>query len=765
MVTFHKLALALAMSVLVIPVVTHAQDTAIPGVKDVVAEEQQRLTGNVYKLLRNVELTFPDMKFYADEVEYYGDTNRLVGTGNVLVIQKDHQIAADRADFNAKTKLGTFYNARGFAAMGAQTDASAFGTMEPDVQFYGETLEKTGVDTYIISRGGFTTCTQANPRWTMTSGSLKLRVDHYAFLKNTLLRAKGLPVLYLPLMYYPLSKDNRSTGFLMPSYGSSTILGQTISNGFFWAINRSQDATAQHDWYSKTGQQVSGEYRYVSLLGSGNLNTRFLNQHPTILVDPISGKESIQDGAKTYFLNGNLSQGLGGGWYAQGRADYSSNQIVKQTLSTDIRNLTSRSRFLGGSVSGSVKTLRVTGTFDRYENFQPDDRSDLRSSAPRINLSRPDRLIPKLPVYYSVGSDFVHLVNQGFDSNHKRTRKDDISRLEVLPMLRFPFTRLPFLAVNTSLSWRNTFWSDSYTRLPDGKAGPRGPAPISRRFFEMGADVSGPTLVRIFDTPNSRFKHSIEPFLQITHRTAIDNFDRILKVEGSDSYVGNATSYTYGSNTRIYSKRTADGPTAIPREVISAQIKQTYNTDANWIRSDQLYRTQHTNDPRSHFSPVQLSLRTSPAEGVTGAFRTEFDGRYSKFRLFGADGTWNNPYVSLLAGWSQFRFAPNDVGKNIATPSHFFNSNSTVRFKQNRFGVIHSFNWNIHDKSVLQHRIAGYYNAQCCGFTAEYQKVDLRLLGARAPVPQDSRFHFSVTLAGIGNVSNIFGALAGAPNR
>src|SRR3954470_1253449 len=218
MVDVKKAALAVFASMLAMPALCTAQDAGIPGFENVVAAIQERLAGSVYKLTGNVELTQPDMKFYADEVEYYGDTNRLVATGNVLVIQKDHQIAADRADFNAKTKLGTFYNARGFAAMGAQTDASAFGTLQPDVQFYGETLEKTGFDVYIITHGGFTTCTQANPRWMMTSGSLKLRVDHYAFLKNTLLKAKGFPVLYLPLMYYPLSKDNRSTGFLLPTY-------------------------------------------------------------------------------------------------------------------------------------------------------------------------------------------------------------------------------------------------------------------------------------------------------------------------------------------------------------------------------------------------------------------------------------------------------------------------------------------------------------------------------------------------------------------
>ena len=132
------------------------------------------------------------------------------------------------------------------------------------MQFYGETLEKVSEDTYIISKGGFTSCAQANPRWEMTSGSLRLRVDHYALLSNMMLKVKGVPALYLPYMYYPLSKDNRSTGFLMPSYGSSTYKGQTISNAFFWAINRSQDATILHDWYRRPARRSPeniGTYR------------------------------------------------------------------------------------------------------------------------------------------------------------------------------------------------------------------------------------------------------------------------------------------------------------------------------------------------------------------------------------------------------------------------------------------------------------------------------------------------------------------------
>ena len=83
-----------------------------------------------------------------------------------------------------------------------------------------------------------------------------------------MLRAKGVPVFYLPALFYPIQKDDRATGFLMPTYGTSTYRGITLSNAFFWAINRSQDATFIDDWFSKRGNGVGAEYRYVAAPGS-----------------------------------------------------------------------------------------------------------------------------------------------------------------------------------------------------------------------------------------------------------------------------------------------------------------------------------------------------------------------------------------------------------------------------------------------------------------------------------------------------------------
>ena len=109
---------------------------------------------------------------------------------------------------------------------------------------------------------------------------MTLNLKHYAILTNSLFRVKCVPVLYLPIFYYPINKEDRATGFLMPLYGTSTIKGHTLSNAFFWAINRSQDATFLYDWFSKTGQGLGGEYRYVAAPGSdGQIRFYNLNEH------------------------------------------------------------------------------------------------------------------------------------------------------------------------------------------------------------------------------------------------------------------------------------------------------------------------------------------------------------------------------------------------------------------------------------------------------------------------------------------------------
>ena len=56
-------------------------------------------------------------------------------------------------------------------------------------------------------------------------------------------------------------------------------------------------------------------------------------------------------------------------------------------------------------------------------------------------------------------------------------------------------------------------------------------------------------------------------------------------------------------------------------------------------------------------------------------------------------------------------------GSTIPTRlDHYINGLTNVRLKQNRYGAMYQFNYDLLRGSFLQQRMMAYYNAQCCGF-------------------------------------------------
>ena len=228
-----------------------------------------------------VQIACDNMLFFADHVEYFQQEGRVTAQGHVVYESDGNRISAERMEFNTKTRTGTFYVASGTATLQGKASASAgmLGGQEPDLMFRGDEIHKIGPKKYRIVGGNFTTCVQPTPRWEMQSHSITLNLDDYALLKNAVLRVKNVPLMYLPMFYFPIQEDDRATGFVMPIYGNTTTRGHSISNAFFWAISRSQDATFMHDWFSKAGQQMGGEYRYILGPGSqGNSTVSFLKE-------------------------------------------------------------------------------------------------------------------------------------------------------------------------------------------------------------------------------------------------------------------------------------------------------------------------------------------------------------------------------------------------------------------------------------------------------------------------------------------------------
>ena len=59
-------------------------------------------------------------------------------------------------------------------------------------------------------------------------------------------------------------------------------------------------------------------------------------------------------------------------------------------------------------------------------------------------------------------------------------------------------------------------------------------------------------------------KHVIEPYVSLGWVSAIDEFDRIVRLESVDTIVGGVTQVRYGINNRIYAKQSEGGGPASP---------------------------------------------------------------------------------------------------------------------------------------------------------------------------------------------------------
>src|SRR4051812_24504521 len=351
-----------------------------------VAVSEQALNATTHtRLIRQVRVDCNDIQLFADEAEVFSDADRMRASGNVVFVSAQNRISADRMEFNTRTRTGTFYNASGIANLaGRGIDRSLFGTQEPDAYFWGQTIEKLGPKTYRISHGGFTTCVQPTPRWELVSNEVTLTLEKHAFIKNAVLKVKDVPVFYLPAMYYPINKEDRATGFLIPIYGSSDIKGQTISNAFFWAINRSQDATLYHSFFSKTGQSFGGEYRYIqSAASSGNFQTTVVREHEATY-ELANGSQNTVAGIDSYTITGTVLQQLPARLRLTGNANYFSSLVAQQRYQQGLYAATNRNRSFGVNLAGSWKGNSISGTVDRNETFTNDTDTTINGSLPRL---------------------------------------------------------------------------------------------------------------------------------------------------------------------------------------------------------------------------------------------------------------------------------------------------------------------------------------------------------------------------------------------
>jgi LPS-assembly protein len=709
-------------------------------------------TPNHCIFIGQVEMVMPGgkLKFFAEQIEIVQDKNQLIASGNVVFQNPEGQIAADSVEFDIKSNTGTFHVASGLMPLGAAADPSQFGNQQADVYFWGEKIEKLGDQKYRITRGGFTTCVQPTPRWEVVTGSVTLNLNDHALATHSVLRVKGVPVLYMPVVYYPLEEDERSTGFLLPTYGTSTLRGQALSNAFFWAIGRSHDATFFHDWFTRTGQGAGVEYRYVAAAqSSGDFRLYRLDQNEVTFED--DGQTSTLPATKSLELRGNMNHQVSRGVRARARLDYFSDVVTQQLYFQDVYQATRNNRVMEGGLSAAYGPTATTLLYSRSEYLTDAQNSTLYGTTPLVSSNVAPQRLFGTPIYGSMNAEYVYLPSRS-RVDDEIVRDDSHSRIDVAPSIRAPLSRLSFLSVNTSASYRAT----RFSRRAD-QAGGTLDVPYLRQYSALEADVVGPVFTRIWDRPDSAFaerlKHLIEPAFRVNVTSQIEDYKSTpIATDQSQFVVGGATEVTYSLTNRFFARSKAapgqrQGQT---REFITVGLQQTAYSNPESIQYDSEYQSTYAHARPLNLSPVALTARFSPSNAVDGNLRVEYDVSGLGLALLSAGGGVNGSRASVNMNYS----------KRSVDDSDFLSASTSLRWLDGRANGTYSLSWDIGRAYVVSQSIVGSYLAQCCGLQLEFQKFNYPEVPG-IPISSDTRFNFGFILAGLGTFSNFFGAFGG----
>ena len=402
----NRIALAITCSLLgtgALPVLAQHQPTT-PSQAELDAAIQEglkleKLLPTPGRLLQRPAKSGPRI-ISADQVDGVNQKS-VTATGHVSVKLGDMEITADRVDYDKLTDLATIPGKvrmdRGgdiVTGLGLKLNiATEVGTLEQPTFIFSKNptrpsqrYEARGSATRMNFEGPeqerlfgalYTTCKPDQNDWYLKVSELSLdRTLNVGTGINGVVEFQGVPILYMPYMTFPLNNDRKS-GFLPPSFGSSTRSGLELAVPYYWNIAPNHDATITPKIFTRRGIQIGAEFRYLDNNYLGELDAEYLPH------DRVVGRDRHLLSLRHYQ---NLGAWMPPGWSASLNAQKVSDDNYFRDLSTRIANTAQTN--LPREATLSYTSLVGDWTM-RYLSFQT-------LQDPALPVTPPYRLAPQI---------------------------------------------------------------------------------------------------------------------------------------------------------------------------------------------------------------------------------------------------------------------------------------------------------------------------------------------------------------------------------
>lgn len=289
--------------------------------------------------------TRADQRLRADSIEYD--------------IQKDSALAKGSVRYEDATNA--FYASEARADLGKDT------TELSDVRYALKARRGQGRASLVRTEGGqqthlenvtYSACPGEVPAWQIEASTLDIDNEAgQARASDFKLRVGGVPILYAPYASFPID-DRRKTGLLAPKLGFGSE-GLDLAVPYYWNLAPNYDATLTPRFIGDRGAQLGGEFRYLLLQGSGQIDGEWLPD------DDLLGRDRERLRLRH---NGVLMPGL--------RLDADINHVSDDRYFIDLGDSlnTSSTSVLGSfaQISGGGRNWNWSVLADQYELILPD---------------------------------------------------------------------------------------------------------------------------------------------------------------------------------------------------------------------------------------------------------------------------------------------------------------------------------------------------------------------------------------------------------
>lgn len=212
----------------------------------------------------NVIFSQGDRHIAADEAILNQETQQFDANGNLVFQDSNFTVTAQSLQAQMRTNRATLEGAK-YWLHGQQVNGDA------------EKLQITINNNLILTNTNFTTCPPDNVSWLLEAEKIKINSEEeWGEIWNAKVRIAGVPVFYIPYMTIPVS-DKRKSGFLYPSFSTSTTSGFEVSAPYYWNIAPEYDLTFTPNYMSNRGIFTKTEFRYLAGdAQNGRLNLEYL---------------------------------------------------------------------------------------------------------------------------------------------------------------------------------------------------------------------------------------------------------------------------------------------------------------------------------------------------------------------------------------------------------------------------------------------------------------------------------------------------------